>query len=471
MIQRLRQDERGIAMIVGLMVTFVVFLLSLVVVQLSIHNSTQSAYDRKRVQSVGAAEAGIDSLWSTIEGTPPQSLPYGTTVTGTLANAPGTSTYSVDVSYYKADGTALTGAPSQTNIPASVLLTSVGTTDGGVSRKMQSYATLTPTYSGIGAAILTNTGTALGNNFSLTGNAGNDADVYVLTGDVNITNSPVIYGNVYVVGGAFSSANGNVVYGDVWANNAVTINSPARVSGNVMSSVSSVSGTGAVGGNVTAGTTIASSLNVSGTKSPSSVQGPPPTQTFPYVCYDNTVAGKCVAQSASWTGYTVQSFSDCTSAHTFLTTGTIAVDTIVRISAVCNLSIGQNENVNFSGNLAIITNGSITMAQQNNWNGPSGGNKNLYFLVNYQSTAMNCASGSYNITTGNYSNFNNVSVSFYSPCTVNISNLNTLTGQIIGGNVATQGNFTMVFKPVLIPGAATVISGFGQSIAYLREVA
>jgi hypothetical protein len=335
---------------------------------------------------------------------------------------------------------------------------------------MQSYATLTPTYAGIGAAILTVNGTSLQNNFALNGSSGDDADIYVLNGDVSLTNSPQIHGNIYIPNGGFSAGNNNTVYGDVWALNAVSLNSPARVTGNVISSTSSLSGTGTVGLDATAGTTIASALTVTGARHPSSPQGAPPTQTFPYVCYDNTVAGVCTPQSASWTGYTLHSFSDCPSALTYLKSGSITGDVVVRITAVCNLSIGTNDVIAFPGNLAIITNGSITMANQNNWNGPSGGNKNLYFLVDYQSTSMNCASGSYNITTGQNSNFNNVNVSFYSPCSVNINNQNSFSGQVIGGTVATQNNFTMNFVPVLIPGAASFVTGFSQNIQYLREV-
>src|SRR5215210_5261254 len=167
--KRFHQDERGMAMVVALLVTFVVLLLSIFVVQISTHNSTQSAYDRKRVQSVNAAEAGINTMWSVIEGTPPQTLPCGSPRTATLSTSPGTSAYSVDAAYYKADGTALSGCPSQSNLPASVLLTSTGTTDSGVSRKMQAYASLAPIYKGLGAAILTQNGTALANSFNLAG--------------------------------------------------------------------------------------------------------------------------------------------------------------------------------------------------------------------------------------------------------------------------------------------------------------
>src|SRR5207249_10250524 len=56
-------EERGIAMVTALMVSLVVLFLSIVVVALSLHNSTISAFDRKRIQAIDAAEAGIDA-WS-----------------------------------------------------------------------------------------------------------------------------------------------------------------------------------------------------------------------------------------------------------------------------------------------------------------------------------------------------------------------------------------------------------------------
>ena len=59
-LSRLHREESGIAMVVAMMVVFVVVLLSIVILDLSIHNVDQAAYDRKRVTSVAASEACID---------------------------------------------------------------------------------------------------------------------------------------------------------------------------------------------------------------------------------------------------------------------------------------------------------------------------------------------------------------------------------------------------------------------------
>ena len=113
-----------------------------------------------------------------------------------------------------------------------------------------------------------------------------------------------------------------------------------------------------------------------------------------------------------------------------------------------------------------MTQGGITMNNQNNWNGAVG--KNLYFISNYR-TGLTCSSGSYNISTGNNSNFTNAHTFFYSPCTVTLNNQNDFTGQVIGDSVVINNHFTLNAIPVVVPGAGDIV-GFQQSIVYIREV-
>ena len=66
--------------------------------------------------------------------------------------------------------------------------------------------------------------------------------------------------------------------------------------------------------------------------------------------------------------------------------------------------------------------------------------------------------------------YTNVDVSMYSPCTVTVQNKSNMTGQVVGGTgVTLQNQFTMTFKPVLVPGVGN-IDGFTEDIAYKREV-
>jgi hypothetical protein len=456
-------------MVVAMLVVFVVVLLSMVILDLSIHNTDQAAYDRKRVTSVAASEAGIDTAWNLVQYTPPEDLPCGAPETGSLGSAPGPASYSIDYDWLDATGASLTCPLSQLNVPSSVLVTSTGTTNTNVPRTMQAYMTLAPSYGGFDAAIMAVTSTTFNNNFTVTGSSSSNGDVFVLNGNLTISNAPTIYGNVYVPTGSASMSNNSSIVGNLWANNGVTLTSPASVTGDVISSTSSLSGTGTIGGDATAGTTIAASLTVSGTKYASSPQGPPPTQVLPKGCHV-AIAGVCNALPWIANGYTVTTYSGasaCTDARSFLTSGTITGDQVVWIDQVCNLNIANHDNITFTGNLAVVTQGSITMTNQNNWNGNAG--KKLIFMVNYRTMFPASCSASYNITTGNNSNFLNAAVLFYSPCTVTLNNQNNFAGQVLANSVVINNHFTLDATRVDVAGLGDIL-GFNQSIVYLREV-
>jgi len=467
-IWRSHREESGVAMVIAMFVVLAVVLLSTAILDMSIHNTGQAAYDRKRVTSVAASESGIDRAWNVVQYSPPEDLPCGTPDTGTLSTAPGPATYEVNYTRFDSTGAAMGSCPSQTNLPSSVLVTSIGRTNNGVPRTMQAYMTLSPSYGGFGAAIIAVTSTNFNNNFTITGDQSNDGDVYILNGDLAISNTPNFYGNIFVPAGGASMGNNSSIIGSLWANGSITITSPANVTGEVTSSTSSLTGSGGIGGDARAGTTIAAGLNVTGTKYQNSPQGPPPTQVFPKAC-QVAITGVCSA--LPWTGYTVTTCtgaSACASARSFLTTGTITGDQVVWIDQVCNLVIANNDVINFTGNLAIVTQGSITMGNRNDWNGVAG--ESLVFIVNYRMIFPASCSASYDISTGNNSNFLNAAVLFYSPCTVTLNNQNDFTGQVLGNSVIINNHFTLSATPVLVPGFGEV-TGFNESIVYLREVA
>jgi hypothetical protein len=463
---RIHREEDGVAMVIAMMVVFVVVLLSIVIFDLSIHNTQQAAYDRKRVTSVAAAESGVDRAWNLVQFTAPEDLPC--TESASLGTAPGPAGYEITYTWYDASGDPMpctgTGRPSQEDLPASVLVTSVGETIDSVPRTMQAYMTLAPTFGGFDAAIISVTNTIFNNNFTVTGGTSNDGDVYITDGDLTVTNSPTIYGNVYVPNGAVSMSNSSKIVGNLWANEGVDIKKPASVTGDLTSSTSTITGVeGVIGGDATAGSTIADTVIVGGTKYPNSPQGPPPSHAFPLLCND-AISGVCTA--LPWTGYTRTLVTTCTAAQAFLD-AVPAGDQLLWIPSGCtDLAIGNNDVINFSDNLAIVTNGKITMANRNDWNGQVG--KNLYFIANYRSGLI-CSSGAYNISTGNNSNFLNASTMFYSPCTVTLNNQNDFTGQVFANTVTINNHFTLNATPVLVPGAGDV-AGFDQSIVYLREV-
>jgi Tfp pilus assembly protein PilX len=464
-LSKLHHEEDGVAMVIAMMVVFVVVLLSIVIFDLSIHNTQQAAYDRKRVTSVAAAESGIDRAWNLVQFTAPEDLPC--TESASLGTAPGPAGYDITYTWYDAADAEMpctgAGAPSQEDLPSSVLVTSVGETIDSVPRTMQAYMTLEPTYGGFDAAIISVQNTIFNNNFTVTGGTSNNGDIYITNGNLTVTNTPTIYGNVYVPNGGVTSTNNNQIIGNLWANGSISINSPASVTGDVTSSTGTLAGTGAIGGDARAGSTIAGSLAVGGSEYPSSPQGPPPSKALPLLCND-AIPGVCSA--LPWTGYTRTTVTTCAAAQAFLD-AVPSGDQLLWIPSGCaDLAIGNNDVINFTGSLAIVTNGKITMANRNDWNGAIG--KNLYFISNYRS-GLDCVSGAYNVTTGNNSNFLNASTMFYSPCTVTLNNQNDFTGQVMANTVVINNHFTLNATPVLVPGAGDV-AGFDQSIVYLREV-
>jgi hypothetical protein len=482
MFDRLANEERGAALIVALGVTFVVLLLSTVVVSQAIHSADQSGYDRRRLTSVNSAEAGLNYFYHCLETTPPQNLLTGCSATGAVGSGPNGSNYTVSATYYsdKNGTTPIVGSMSSNNIPLSVRLRSVGTSNGEVERTMESFVQLTPVYSGLSGALIANSSTSFTNNFTVNGNNGNDADVYVLSGDFNAQSGlETIKGSVYVPSATATATIGTSLhlYGDVWANGSVTINHPqAQVDGSVKSTASSVTvSSGHVSGAASycAGT---APQNVSGTKTQTCSLGPPPSQSFPQITYSSGAW-----DSLGYKEYVFGSASACTDARTWLE-GTGATQwnggaivpagytgAVIRITTQCPFDVSNNATITVGKNLGIATVGSISLSNQSRWYGVSGSVKSLFFLSPWPSSGLPSCPAQ-NVSIQNNTNFDSyVQTGVYSACTATMNNNNTaFSGQVIGTSLAIGNNFNMTFKPVVIPGAS--VAKFREDIAYIREV-
>lgn len=479
MLMRMRmRDERGVAMVVALLVSFVLLLLATAIVAQSIHNVDSSALDRRRLQSINAAEAGNNYYYAYLQSTQVTSLSCAP-VTQTIASAPATASFTATPTYFDASGNAMSCPSStpftSTSYPSAVSIQTTGSVSGQTPRTMQTYIRLNPVYGGFGAAILVNSTASFVNNFNIYGNTSYDGDIYVLNGNFTIGNSGHVRGNVYVPNGGASMSNSSLIEGDLWVRDNITMSNSARVNGNAISSTGSISGANlaSVGLNATASTTI-SGVAVGGTQYPNTVSPQPPTQPFPQIGYVLT----------DWTnaGYTnIQTFtgaSACTNARDYVT-GTFSStpsigNTVVRITGVtggCTLTFTNLTNVTVNANLAIITDYGITMENQSNWNA-SGTVKDVHFISTWPAPNP-CPSGtaSKSVITANNTSMNDlVHAFFYSPCLASMSNSSNWHGQVIGGQVSIANNFAMTYEPVLVPGVGQVQS-FTEDIAYVREVA
>jgi Tfp pilus assembly protein PilX len=494
MLTRSWRDEDGIALITALLVVMVVLVLVTAVIGQAIHSSTESAYNRKRLQSVDSAEAGLDYFYNYMEHTDANSL-TSTFPAQSIAGLPGTAIFQITPTWYGCQGLAATQTcvpPFSDNYyPKSVKVKSSGTANGTTTRTMETYIIVNPTFGGFQGAVLANTNLSLVNSFTISGNNGNDGDITVNPGDLNVTSgNQVIKGNLYVPSGNVNVATQVHVYGSVWANGSVTINHPqALIDQDAISSTSFVSvSNGNVTGRGVYCTTVSGTSNIHGGTVPL-CQGPPPAQTFPHVTFDDTYAP--LADPKWTTGcsttpvtncYLLVQFigaSACTLARTYVE-GTAAgtfnggagvpdpfTGVVVRILGTCTYNPSNNAKITLGKDLAIVSNGPISLSQQSTWTGANGSRK-VHFIVPWPQTCD--ASGNPGITVGNNTNFDaTISVGIYTPCTATMSNQNAFYGQVVGGTVVIGNNWSMNYRPIVIPGAH--VSGFTEDISYVREVA
>jgi cytoskeletal protein CcmA (bactofilin family) len=460
------RDESGIAMITALLVSLVVLSLSVAVVGLSLHNTNQSSEDRKRIQAIHAAEAGIDAYFLALTTASGAAMCSPTLYDGNLPSTPGAS-YDLTITLYStwppADGTqiACVDPLSATPLGAQVLSKGTAVTGSGlaVSRTMETEVKLTALYKGLGQAIFSHTLLNFQNQLTINGNVSNDGDVYT-NGNFSLANNTSISGSVYAQGGANISQ--GIVKQDVWAKNSVSLTSGIAIFGNTTSSTSSItlSSNAHIYGNAKAGTSVTGGT-IDGTTTANSPSGAPPQLPFPQITYD----------PKPWqdAGYTIMNFATCALATAFIN-AMPAGNYVVRVTPACAMSWASNSVVNVQGNLAIITDGSITTINQTTWNGVGGG-WTVFFLVPYRA-GLNCTKPSpYDISISNNTNFNNgLKVFVYSQCNVDFGNNNAegVNGQIIGGTVTITNQMTLNYRPIVVPGFN--LTGYSEQTSYLREI-
>jgi hypothetical protein len=325
--------------------------------------------------------------------------------------------------------------------------------------------------------LIANSDTTFSNSFTVNGNNGTDADIYILDGNFTVPSGlETIRGSLWVANGTANLATTIHLYGEVWASGSVTINHPqAQIDSHVKSTSGSVIvSSGVVSGNASYCTGSPPS-NVSGTKAQTCALGSPPTQVFPQIRY----------VSSAWTslGYYEKVFSGataCTDARDWVegsAPGTYQdgsgvpsgyTGAVVYINATCTYANTNNATINMGTNLAIVTNGAINLANRTVWNGVES-TRHLFFISAYPASGSpSCPTQ--NITIANNNDFNAlVHAGVYSPCTVTMNNNNTaFSGQVIGHTLSIGNNFNMTYRPLVFPGAS--VGHFREDIAYIREI-
>ena len=479
MLMRLRDEERGVAMVMALAVAFVVLLLTTVVVAQSIHSLDSSGYDRERLLSINAAEAGTNQWYAYLQSTPALSMAADAgcsastgllSIAQTVQSGPSAAAFNAVGTFYTSDGVTTMSCKTftDTNYPSFVKVRSTGTINGSPNRTLETYVRLTPNYGGFGAAILAVNGTTITNSFTINGNSGNDGDMYFLNGNFRVTNSMTLSGNIYVPNGTAQIENTSTVKGNVWANGTVTLQNTATIQGDALSSTGSITGSGTINDDATAaGSVVTTNLTIGGIVTQGVTMPAVPTQTFPQI----------TSSTSAWisSGYTLVDLSTSTGAtlcakardwikNRWSTSG--ITNALIRIDTTCTFSNTNNDTFSILGNLAILSDGGFNLTQQSNWNGTTGTIKNIHFISVYSAA---CGGTTKDITVSNNTNFNAyTNVSFYTPCLATMSNQNAFAGQVLSKDISLGNNYKMTYKPVLVPGI-TGVTGFKQDISYIHE--
>jgi cytoskeletal protein CcmA (bactofilin family) len=466
MIRNLRMrcaDERGIAVITAMLVSMVVVFLGVTSVRIAIHNSEASSFDRRRVQGVAAAEAGLNYYYSHLQSVP--AAEFDCDVSQTLTASP-TTQFSATVRFYDAAGAEIPTCPPATT-PAGALIRSTGTSVNAAepNRTLESYVNLIPLSGGpFGEyAIFSDGSPGFDSNIQVFGDGTTNGDVYT-NSNVLMNSNSVIHGSMFTRGTMEMDSNAEVK-ADVVAMNSLTMKSNSRVLGNATSSTSSIwmDSEAHIFGNARAGTTITTlgGSEINGSRTPNSPLSPaqPEHQAFPVYTFS----------ASDWTaqGYTVLTFSDC-GAATKAAIGTVPVGgkRVVRITSACELKYAGDEVIGIAGDLAIVSNGSFLMDSNAKFLNV-GVPHTLHLMFGVGSSPPSC---SQNITfKSNTKIEGGLTTLLYTPCTLDMSsNSFVAQGQMFAGRVDFNSNSTLTYKPVNVPGVGDGL--FDEDIVYIREV-
>ena len=489
---RIQRDDRGVAMVVALLLVVVVLALTTAIYASTTGSLHSSAADRQRTTGVNAAEAGINTAYATIAAADPTALPCTASV-GPSSSLPDTSTVAVTITYQLSDGTSQCPVTDTGATVTGALIVSKATTNqlsgqSAVSRTMQSLIRLTPVYApgGLDKAIYTDGNLSLANNTVVTGNNGPDADIYT-TKAFTCANNEYFDGSVYGQSTA-TLTNSCSIAKDLYTAGSITQSNNGTFGGSFKSSGGniSVSGNASITGDleVTGSHTI--TMGGSSCGAPKCVTGksfgPPPTVPFPSIFWDDTV-------KAAWgdAGYTnVVTFMNCTNptstsnaAVNWLTDDANSMPGKTLLVTDCQINLRNTKTIKLNNDLAIFSYGGFNSTNQVGFDSTSSTVHNLYWIVpnNVEGTetpvTRSCTSPG--ITTSNqFSLTDNIQMLLYSPCDINFANSSTHIGQLYSGSDTTINNrFRLQFRPLPVYGVTdvepTVVSSYNVDVVYERE--
>jgi Polymer-forming cytoskeletal len=477
---RLRNDERGAAIVAVVSLTAVLAGLGLVATDLAVHTGDASARRRDRVAAAHAAETGINealkqmsgaagALWCGAPASPATKLPGG-------GDAPGGQQYAVTVS----DSDPADGPCTATDPLRLVVATGYSpsaTVPQPATRTMEAQVhllpqTAAPTGYGFDKAIHSTGSLSMANSTQVLGDGtGNNADVYAGT-TATIPNSAELHGDIFSQGNV-SLQNSVKVWGDVVATGNVSLTNSATVYGNVISATGSVSLTNSatVTGFVRAATTVSltNSWSVGGHTSgacapnwcyANSPSTPPPVESLPNFTWNSV---------DPWP-QPVTSWSSCADFTTWLGNNKTNFKGTHRISPSCGVTLSNSWEVTLTGDAAIVTDGWIKFRNSTKFK-KGNGNYKLYLVSLHAPGGADPEAG---IEMVNSTEIQPPTL-FFARNKITKANSTQLYGQIYADRVSIANSFVLNFRKVAAPGftaasgESTTVTGYHTQVVYLRE--
>ncbi|HVE46376.1 MAG TPA: hypothetical protein VNA57_06480 [Acidimicrobiales bacterium] len=467
----MQRDESGFAIVTAVMVIMIVTILGLVTLRLSLHSSDTTASNRKRVQAVGAAEAGIDFALARMQ--KDAALPC--TLADTLQTEPTISRYSATITYRDANGVVLAcpaGGFLTSGTPKTAVIVSQGTTNAKAfgNRAMQALVRLDPAVgsTGFDKAIFSNSTITVANNTDVYGENGPDGDIYTNGDFVCDSGNQHYRGNIIAPAGSISFLQKCTVDGDLYARNDVKTTNNALIAHDIKSSKGNIALSGATEVRHDA---IANGTNTGGIVRNNRVAGAnipdPVVQSMPTLDFD----------AAAWTagGYNDQTtINDCSTGSTsplYAAIKSIETATAPKlIRTTCKVFLTRDLKLN--RNLAIFADGGFDMSNNFNLMSTASTVRDMHFIVPSSAvTTTPCVEPGIKTDTGS-TFFDTVHYLMYTPCKITLKNANGGYGQIYGGTVSIENNFTFHYAPVSVFGATntTPATTYTLDIAYKREI-
>jgi Tfp pilus assembly protein PilX len=444
---RIRRDERGVGVVVALIVTLVVFATGAMWAQQAVHQAEGSGIERSREQALAAAEAGLNAAMSRLSQN--STCPTGQTwQQGTLPGvgdweytfpAAGDARYvdCSDPNEFRRYIIARGYSPSKTAVRVQ-------------KRQLEQQIDLVATDGFRHALFAANGGITGANQITVRG------DAYSRSA-VTVSNNSTVTGNLTSYG-AVTLQNSTLVTGKVWANGAVDVNTSGNgtgVNGDVWTSVGNINVASRVGGNAQAAGSITGGGTVVGTKTPSSPAPVPPAFELPtYTWASSNFSSPTIwapptysSPASSFQTYFNANDSSFGGAHRITTCGAPYSGT------ACSPSVGAisfNEKWNMAGDTTIVSDGVINVSRDIN-----SGTGNLVIVSNYPGTPCTTPSAACNavVMSNNWSIPSTVKVLIFAQngC-VDVSNLKTFTGAIYARCIDLDNNFDLTYYPVTPPG-------------------